>query len=146
MTKSAQSIFMVSDQSVHDVQVLGHGSSSTNNPFYAAYQCGACQGKDGAPNARLLARLANDTTVTLSLSTGHILSLCTLSIHSLRSPCTRLSLLFCSINNALWIQRCTSSQSLLYNTISLLTICILVGSKGSFCSLVLCSGPKAARN
>lgn len=45
------------------VVVLGHGSSSVNNPFYAAYQCGACRGRDGSTNARLLARLANDEQV-----------------------------------------------------------------------------------
>ena len=45
------------------VVVLGHGASSVNNPYFAGYNCGACQGKKGGQNARLFARLANDTLV-----------------------------------------------------------------------------------
>jgi uncharacterized protein YbcC (UPF0753/DUF2309 family) len=45
------------------VVVLGHGASSVNNPFAAAYNCGACSGHDGGSNARLFARAANDSDV-----------------------------------------------------------------------------------
>ncbi len=41
------------------VLVLGHESSSVNNLHSSAYQCGACGGRSGAPNARLFATLAN---------------------------------------------------------------------------------------
>jgi uncharacterized protein YbcC (UPF0753/DUF2309 family) len=50
------------------VIVLGHGSESLNNPFATAYNCGACQGRDGAPNARLVARVANDPAVRRALA------------------------------------------------------------------------------
>ncbi len=45
------------------VMFLGHGSFCLNNPHKSAYDCGACSGSAGSPNARALAAFLNDRRV-----------------------------------------------------------------------------------
>ena len=50
------------------VVLTGHKGQTVNNPYGAAYDCGACAGHGGAPNARLLAAILNAPEVRAGLA------------------------------------------------------------------------------
>ncbi|WP_096391324.1 DUF2309 domain-containing protein [Halopenitus persicus] len=49
------------------VVFTGHASETTNNPYDASLDCGACAGNPGGPNARVLAKICNDDAVRTEL-------------------------------------------------------------------------------
>ncbi len=48
--------------------MMGHGASTTNNPFQKSYGCGACSGQSGFANAKIFCSFANDVYVRKSLA------------------------------------------------------------------------------
>lgn len=45
------------------VVLCGHEAATVNNPYNSAFDCGACGGHSGEPNARVAAKLLNDAEV-----------------------------------------------------------------------------------
>ena len=50
------------------VSICGHAASMVNNPYQAGYDCGACGGHSGEPNARVAVALLNDIQVRAGLA------------------------------------------------------------------------------
>lgn len=50
------------------VAICGHASQMVNNPYQAGYDCGACGGHSGEPNARVAAAILNDPAVRQGLA------------------------------------------------------------------------------
>lgn len=71
------------------VLFFGHGSHCLNNPHKSSYDCGACCGSPGAPNARALAAFLNDRRVRQILeSRGLTIPKETCFLGGLHNTCT----------------------------------------------------------
>jgi uncharacterized protein YbcC (UPF0753/DUF2309 family) len=53
------------------VLLLGHEAHSVNNPHAAGLQCGACGGRSGADNARVMVQTLNNKAVRARLASEH---------------------------------------------------------------------------
>ncbi len=53
------------------VLLVGHASATRNNPKASTLDCGACCGRSGEVNARVVARLLNEADVRASLAAKH---------------------------------------------------------------------------
>lgn len=54
------------------VVFCGHGSTTQNNAYATALNCGACGGRHGAPNARILAGILNNPEIREALAENQI--------------------------------------------------------------------------
>jgi uncharacterized protein len=81
------------------VYLVAHGASSVNNTHYAGYDCGACSGRAGSPNARIAAQALNDKNVrALIKEKGIEIPNTTFFVAALHDT-TRDEILFYDVNN-----------------------------------------------
>lgn len=72
MAKNALKAMSLTDNFAHFVLIVGHGSTTVNNPHATGLDCGACGGHTGEANAKVAAAVLNDQAVRESLKLENI--------------------------------------------------------------------------
>lgn len=72
MGKNALTAMSLSTDFAKFVMIVGHGSSTVNNPHATGYDCGACGGHSGEANARVAAAVLNNPAVRIGLEKENI--------------------------------------------------------------------------
>ncbi|MBN3521074.1 DUF2309 domain-containing protein [Algoriphagus lutimaris] len=67
MAKNALKAMSLTDDFGKFVMIVGHGSSTVNNPHATGYDCGACGGHTGEANAKVAAAVLNNREVRTGL-------------------------------------------------------------------------------
>lgn len=72
MAKNALKAMSLADDFAKFVMIVGHGSTTVNNPHATGYDCGACGGHTGEANARVVATVLNNPEVREGLKKENI--------------------------------------------------------------------------
>jgi uncharacterized protein YbcC (UPF0753/DUF2309 family) len=68
MAKGALQAMSLTNNFARVVMIVGHGSTSVNNPHASGLDCGACAGQSGEANAKVAALILNDKQVKRQLA------------------------------------------------------------------------------
>jgi uncharacterized protein YbcC (UPF0753/DUF2309 family) len=68
MAKGALQTMSLTENFARVVMIVGHGSTSINNPHASGLDCGACAGQSGEANAKVAAIILNDIEVRKQLA------------------------------------------------------------------------------
>lgn len=73
MAKGALQAMSLTENFARVIMIVGHGSTSVNNPHASGLDCGACAGQSGEANAKVAAIVLNDLEVRMQLAEENII-------------------------------------------------------------------------